>query len=353
MRLPRCMQIFNQSIKSEQTRIAYTKGLNRFLKMTKISSPEKLLKMTQKDTQILVEDYVFSLKTQVNPSTVETYLTGVKLFFVMNDVILNWAKIKKFLPERPKRLGSKAYTTEDVRSIISKSPNPRYKAMILFMASSGVRVGSLHEMQMKHLTNMPHDCKSILVYPKTKDEYTTFISNEASLALEEYHNERIRQGDTITDDSFLFTNGKNWDFKKMSNESVTITLKYHISKIHRTKESENRYEKQTNHAFRKRFNTILKSNESVNISLAERLMGHSQTVSLDNSYFDPSLENLFKEYLKVLPDLLVDERYTLTSENIQKQQRIEELESKNVKIELLESQMREMQAHLKNINNQP
>ena len=80
--------------------------------------------------------------------------------------------------------------------------------------------------------------------------------------------------------------------------------------------SESRYEIMSAHGFRKRFNTIVKMRSDVNINLAERLLGHSRTIKLDNNYFRPTVVQLFTEYLKALPDLMVDEKYKLYCEDI-------------------------------------
>ena len=45
---------------------------------------------------------------------------------------------------------------------------------------------------------------------------------------------------------------------------------------------------------------------------------------------------MFAEYLKALPELYIDEKYKLEAELIEKQQQIEELESKDNKIKALE-----------------
>jgi integrase/recombinase XerD len=87
----------------------------------------------------------------------------------------------------------------------------------------------------------------------------------------------------------------------------------------REKSKSGRYSIMSCHGFRKRFNTVLKSNREINLSLAERLMGHSQKIPLDNSYFKPMLEQLFIEYQKAIPELIIDEKYKLES-TIQKQQ---------------------------------
>ena len=91
------------------------------------------------------------------------------------------------------------------------------------------------------------------------------------------------------------------------------------------------------HGFRKRFDTVLKSNRMVNISLAERLMGHSRTIPLDNSYFKPVVEQLFDEYQKSIPELIIDEKYRLEQEIKNKDGKIHELESdKDRRIDSLE-----------------
>ena len=67
-----------------------------------------------------------------------------------------------------------------------------------------------------------------------------------------------------------------------------------------------RYNKQLEHGFRKRFNTILKMTPNMNISLAEKMMGHSVTVALDNVYLDPTVKQLFTEYKKAIFELIID-----------------------------------------------
>jgi len=98
------------------------------------------------------------------------------------------------------------------------------------------------------------------------------------------------------------------------------------SKAHtkREKQTQSRYNIQGAHGFRKRFNTILKSNNDVNSNLAERLMGHSQTIRLDNSYLDPDVDRLFEEYLKVIPELSIDDAVRLRIQN--------EVQEHNIKI---------------------
>ena len=78
-------------------------------------------------------------------------------------------------------------------------------------------------------------------------------------------------------------------------------------------------------------------------------MGHSTTIQLDNSYFRPNDDQLFSEYLKVLPDLMIDEKYRLRDELEKKQNKIDELQSSKERILLMESQLSEIQEHIKNL----
>ena len=96
-------------------------------------------------------------------------------------------------------------------------------------------------------------------------------------------------------------------------------------------------EKQANHAFRKRFDTILKSNQNINISLAEKMMGHSITIPLDNVYFKPAIEQMFDEYQKAIPELTIDDKYWFELQLKEKDEKINELNKKDNEIDSLKN----------------
>ena len=345
----RPMVLFQQAIKSPATRKMYERSLEQFSKFSKISI-EEINSIPRSEMQILVEDYVFSLKNRnLSKMSIKGYLQGIKLFLEMSDVALNWTKIKMFYPEASRPSGQKAYTNEDVREILNSSINKKFRCLVHLMASSGMRIGGVRELQLKHLEEMPHGCKSVLVYAGTKDEYQTFISPEAVKALDDYLDERKSQGDKINSDSFVIVTSKR-GFKQCNDTTIRMVIARNVGKLKTSKLiTGNRTDKMVNHAFRKRFNTILKSNKEINIVLAERLLGHSVTIPLDNSYLDVSKDELFKQYLIALPEVYIDEKYKLEAKLIERQQQIEELESKDNKIKALELQMQEMKFHIENI----
>ena len=51
----------------------------------------------------------------------------------------------------------------------------RSLALIHLVASTGVRIGAIQEMKLKHLEDMPLGCKSVLVYPDDPEEYHTYF----------------------------------------------------------------------------------------------------------------------------------------------------------------------------------
>jgi len=257
-------------------------------------------------------------------------------FFSMNDVTLNWQKIKKMLPEKTKPLGDKPYTTEQIRQVLKNTTNLKFRAMINFMASSGVRIGSFEEMRIKDLENFKDGCKSVKVYADSREEYYTFIHAEANQTLEEYFELRKQKGEKITSDSWVFC--KLGDpTKPIPTLNAVSSLSRFINRaLNRTK-TEKRFDTMASHGFRKRFATVLKSNKEINLSISEKLIGHSTTVQLDNVYFKPTLDVMFEEYQKAIPDLVLNESTKLKLELERKNNQLSSLEVKDKRIEQLEN----------------
>ena len=111
--------------------------------------------------QEMVEDYVMEKKSQGKArSTIKTPISALELFCDANDLAINWKKIHRLLPAQKKKSGSRSYSTEQVQKMLQATTNLRNKAIIHFLASSGVRIGALPELKIKHIRNMPQGCKS-------------------------------------------------------------------------------------------------------------------------------------------------------------------------------------------------
>ncbi len=333
-------------MKTEATRKSYMFQLDKFRKYYHLKDYDSILTIEPKKLQIMVEDYLFYLKKRLSPSSVKQTFFPIELFLSMNDVTINFKKIRKMFPSIEKRVGDNAYTTKDIQNILKSDKSVRSRALVHVLASSGMRVGGITELLIKHLKDMPNGCKAVLVYAGFREEYTTFLTSEASEALEEYFEERRRNGELFKPESPVFRMDKNkvgiGKAEPLTYGAVSNLMMRIVSRVRTTRkrQTNTRYTIQSSHGLRKRFNTILKSNNDVNPNLAEKMMGHSVTIQLDNTYLLPTVERLFEEYVKVIPELLIDESYKLKIENDLKQKKIQELKSdKDNRILELESRL--------------
>ncbi len=315
--------MFEESIKSEKSRIAYTWYVEKFLKYFKLDDFDSVLKIPRDELQDMITTYVIYTKKRVNPNSVPTFMKPVKLFLEVNDIELNWKKITRLYPERIKSSGLTAWTTEDIKKMLDSTTQLKNKAIIHFLASSGVRVGALSNLKLFHVRDMPDNCKMITVYADSKDEYHTFLTPESSEALDNYLNERKQEGEILTEDSILFRS--NYTLisqtpKKMTTKAIqSLILRAIKNAAIRGQKKDKRYSTQAAHGFRKRFNIIMKSNDTINNSFIEKMMGHSVSIVLDDSYLpsdDPKvLEKCFEEFKKGVSDLSIDQNEKLKAQN--------------------------------------
>ena len=348
--MQRSIVLFQSAIKSEKTEKLYLRHLDKFRECFIIKDSDSLISIDSKKLQTMIEDYVLHQRKQnLAYGSINSQVCALELFFSMSDVILNWKKIKKMLPERKKALGDKPYTTEQIRIILKNTSNLKFRAIVSFMASSGVRAGSFEEMRIKDLKNYKDGCKSVKVYADSRQEYYTFIHQEAIIALEEYFEYRRKKGEKITPDSWVFITSSNPE-KPVNTHCIVSSLNQIVNKALDRKRTENRFETMTSHGFRKRFATVLKSNATINLSISEKLLGHSTTVRLDNHYFKPELEQLYDEYKKAIPDLMIDQSMKLKLELEKKDNQLSSLEVKDRRIEQLENVISRLEINMNMLN---
>ena len=295
--------LFEESIKSKYTKKNYVSHLNQFKEYSGLDSI-KLLSTSQEHLQDMVENYLIQLKHIANPNSIPSKFQGIKHFCVMNKISLNWDIIHKMFPQKQKTQSLRSYTTKEIRATLSHTKNIRNKALIHFLASTGARIGVFdHELQIKHTKKMPGNCIAVKVYAGHIEEYWTFLTPQASRTLNVYHKQRIQNGETFHNDTPIFTtHGQTPRQLGWSGTRSAIYRAISKSNITRYKQ-DSRYDVQIDHGFRKRFNTILKLNNTVNYNITEKLMGHKN--GLDGVYFTPTLDELYAEFKKVISDLTI------------------------------------------------
>lgn len=330
--------MFQESLNSEYSQRKYTYLVKLFKNYYKIKDFDGIIKFEKKELQKMVETYVIHIKKTINPNTVPTYINPIKTFLETNDIDLNWRKIKRLFPAKVKRSGASAYQTADIQLMLNVTSQIRNKAIIHFLASTGVRIGAIHDLKIKHLRDMPHGCKMVLVYEDSTEEHITFLTPEASKALDLYIDERKKNGEIITQDSVLFRERYQIALSKpkaLSTEALQAIIR-------RSKENASikgsmkngRYSEQLAHGFRKRFNTILKLNNQVNDNAIEKMMGHKN--GLDGAYLQITPEQLFEEFKKGITDLTV-------SDEERDKIKIQDLEEEKIELKLKEKKIDEIQ----------
>jgi integrase len=97
------------------------------------------------------------------------------------------------------------YTREEIRTLVDNAHSLRNKALILLFTSSGLRVGGLIRLQLKHLKRIEkYNIYQIEVYKKSREAYITFCTPESRLAIDSYLAWRERRGEKLTPESPLF-----------------------------------------------------------------------------------------------------------------------------------------------------
>ena len=321
----RSYTIFLNTIKTDSTKDNYVYWLTKYLEYRQndnsdILTHDDLIKDPPEKIQTDFENYILYLKNhRKSVHAIKMSVFSLLRFFSMNRIILNEKILKELIPRDENTHKRQAYTTEDIIKIlnaidihkIKKHKNwwytkPRAKSLILFFASSGVRLGAIPDLKYQDIEPI-ENCYSVKVYSNTKYEYLTFVTPQARRALDEY----LKTRDKIEPESQLFD---------MKYDTIRFVMNYLINKARVTpvevKKSLNhinkgefefieRHWKQTPavHGFRSRWNTIMKSDNSINKSMIELMMGHKPSIALDENYFKPTRENLFNEYKKAIPAL--------------------------------------------------
>lgn len=322
---------FINSIASEATKKVYTHALQKFCDYLKVDGDcSRLLGMHQSLTEAQIIDYIVNLKNKRGLSfqCINVHLAAIFHFYQMNDVVLNRKKIKRFIGKRnvkKQEERGKAYTREQIAKMLSVA-DERTKAIILLLTSTGIRIGALPELKVRHFT--PFEKEGLSKLSVYDGEYITFCTKEATDAINNYMQFRERCGEKIGPNSPLIREQFNREdsLRVRNPKPVTIStveglitqalVKTGLREIEHLTEGQSlgkaRKDIPLMHGFRKFFNTSL-MNSDVHPSFKKLLMGHS--VELDEVYYDKgsekSRQKLFDEYCKAIDALTINEENRL------------------------------------------
>jgi integrase len=194
------IELFFNSIKSKDTRGKYSSYFKKYIEITAIDTTSLL---SEKDPRIIerqIIDFINKLKNEgKNWGAIHNYVSMILAFYKINDIVLNTAKITKFMPEQRKVKKDRSYTHEEISKMLEIS-DERTRVIILLLASTGMRIGAIPILR---IGNVDMNNNKITVYENAKEEYFTFMTAECKQAIDSYIDMRSRYGEKINDDCYL------------------------------------------------------------------------------------------------------------------------------------------------------
>src|SRR5919106_2059563 len=332
-----------EGIGSNQTKIVYERAFNHFLDYIKIHDLQVLLDFSPKVIKQMIVDYVIWLRdekpgTKLSRSSIKVHLSAILHFFQINndDFNLTIRHFRIHLPSDDTIQDDRPYSRDEIAQII-KDCDPRSKAVILLLCSTGMRIGALPKLQKGHLTEVDFQglkLYRVQVYAGTRDKYYSFATPEAAKAVRDYLDYRERYHEQLTDRSPLIREQFNIDDEVRIKYPRFISMRaieYLIDNALQRSGIRKPGEVHMTHGFRKFFITQC-DKAGLNFSVREYLSGH-RLPNQDPSYIRTTEEDRLAEYVKAIPLLTIDPNQRL-------QDKVEKLESEKLEgIEELKSQL--------------
>jgi integrase len=302
------VQLFFNSIKSKDTRGKYSSYLKKYLDITGMDMTSLL---SEKDPRIIerqIIDFINNTKNEgKNWGAIHNYVSMILAFYKINDIVLNTAKITKFMPEQRKVKKDRSYTHQEISKMLEISDD-RSRVIILLLASSGIRIRAISSLKVGNLNGN----NKLTVYENDKEEYFTFVTPECKEAIDSYLDMRSRYGEKIEDDCYLVREQFDIRDKFAISKCRAIsreTLQWKLKDIARRSNVRNK-QVPIAHGFRKFFTTqLVNSKPKFNPEIREMLLGHK--IGLASAYYRPSEQEMLDEYMKAVNNLTINEENRL------------------------------------------
>ena len=268
------------------------------------------------------------------PMTVKTHMSGVKSFYITNDIEIPTLP-KSSTKAKPREENNEIPTLEDLRAVL-KVCDPLERALLLVGVSSGLSANEIINLKVKDFKNGFDDKTNITILKlrriKTKVDFITFLSPEASQAVQDYLSYRDKtiktenkKRITLLDKQKVFSYN---DFLFIGYYIPNAFLKTKDDKVRKLKTgtfmhiyrnlSEKAQKNATkgnwnlirSHNMRKFFNSAL-LNAGADSFFVEFCMGHTLD-STKAAYFRANSEQLKETYKKYIPFLTVQKALNIS-----------------------------------------
>lgn len=291
----------------------------------------------------------------INPSYLPNKIKPIKKLLIMNDVGLAWKRIYTFYPEKNNIHQGRGYTREEIRKLLEYSGTIDTDFIILASSSGGIRIGAwnglrwadvfpIYDVEGRYKIELKDGeqgnvvCAGMVIYKSTPEQYTAIISLEAWEKLQEYKKvwtKKISRLPTDSDHLLLDRTSKMpITSKTVKGRMQKLLIKSGLREP--LTEGKRRHTVPTTHGFRRYWDKVMMQTESTRGTLSalvikERLLGHYGLVKTDKNYFWTDVLEHVPEYLKAMPELMINDEYRL-SEKLKKKT----MESFRLEIELKE-----------------
>ena len=244
-------------------------------------------------------------------SSISNYYKPIKLFCVMNDIVLNWDKISRTIPKGRQRSADRIPTQAELRLLLDY-PDRRLKTAVLIMMSSGIRLGAWDYLRLGDIEPIMQNgtvlAAKVVVYRGEDEQYLTFMTPEAYAELQKYVEFRRSHGENVGDESWVLRDAFD-SFRghpKIPRQLKCLGLKSLVERALYAQgvrkplaDGKRRHEFKTDHGLRKYFKTM--GERRMKSLHVEILMGH--LTGLADNYYRISEQELLEEYLKAVDDL--------------------------------------------------
>jgi len=275
--------------RSENTKKTYLKGLAKFVEYKQIQNLDQFVeevKQKQNQNEIVKDFAVYLASKNLAPKTVAAWISSLKKFFAANGLKVDVDIPIKIFNIHEDVLPNK----EDLRRILSEV-DLRMKVIITMLASSGMRIGELHNLKLGDI-DLSKEIPTVKIKgvgAKERKSRITFISKEAKKFLEEYLNRRKSLGEELNENSPVIARE---DGKPMSYQNIQYLLEGVFRRY--SKKVGKRYTLHA-HCLRKWFKTQLIS-AGVPAPIVDRLTGHSRYLAQEYElYTEDQLREWYKK----------------------------------------------------------
>jgi hypothetical protein len=346
------IQSLREALNTSTTREAYERRLAQFFRDVSLTADRFVAKSkaNPKWAQEFITEYMLKqkqrvLNKEIEASSLANIRKPLRLLLEMNDVTdINWKRISRLMPKERKYALDRAPTIDELRLLMS-SGDLRFQAIMLTMASSGIRIGAWEYLDWGHVEPIKREgsiiAAKLRIYAGEPEEYRTFISPEAYRKLDQYMQQRSSQGEKITKQSPLARdkwqttrNIYEGDISKPRRLQVTGVKRLFEDMLwkHGIRREKKKRHEFSIHSVRKFFKT--RAEQVMKPINVETLMGHS--VGISDSYYRPTEKELLEDYARAVPLLTVSEAEEVRRESQLSRQ---ELEGRLAQLEGLVSQL--------------